>query len=144
MDDLPAVGEFAEDQGEAAVRSFAGRQGQVPGAADEGRFRAEDFNTKIREIQLPHLVARAGVGGAITIERGLPSAGLFGVGEEREVGRIPVAGHEGVEVVMVPGVLLVEEDVLDGGAGVGADGHDGEENEHEEYGSGDFHVASVW
>src|ERR1700757_3017464 len=76
VDDLPAVGEFAEDQGEAAVRSFAGRQGQVPGAADEGRFRAEDFNTKIREIQLPHLVARAGVGGAITIERGLPSAGF--------------------------------------------------------------------
>ncbi len=89
-------------------------------------FGAEDFNTQVGEIELAHFVAGTGVGGAIAVEGGLPSASFFCVGKEREVGRIPVSGHEGVEIVTVPGVLLDEEDVLDGGAGVGDGGRERE------------------
>src|SRR5579862_175951 len=118
VDDLPPVGKFAEDQREAAVRSLAVGQRQVPRAAHERSFGPEDLNAKIREIEFPHFVARTGVSRAIAIERSLPSARLFCIGKERELGRIPVAGHECVEIVTIPGVLLGEQNLLDTGAGV--------------------------
>jgi hypothetical protein len=47
VDDFPAVRKFAEDQREAAVGSVAVRQGQMPGAADESGFGAENFDAKV-------------------------------------------------------------------------------------------------
>lgn len=74
VDDLPAVGKFAEDQRKAAVGSFAIGHGQMPRAADERGFGAEDFDTKIGEIELAHFVAGAVIGGTVAVERGLPTA----------------------------------------------------------------------
>ena len=116
--DLPPIREFAEDQRETAVRRLAVRHGQLPYAANERSVRPENFNTQIRKIQLSHFVAGTGVRSAIPLDRGLPSSGFFCPREERQVGRVPVAGHKGVKVVMIPGILLGQEDVLDGGFGI--------------------------
>src|SRR5579862_3177399 len=62
-------------------------------------------------------MARTPIRGLVAIEGRLPSSGLFGAGKESQVRRVPVTGREGVEVVMVPGVLLGAEDLLDGSVG---------------------------
>src|SRR5215467_3766809 len=114
VDDLPAVGEFSENQSEAAVRSLAVGHGQAPGAAHEGRFRAQHFDSQLGKVEIAHLVAGARISSLVAVERGLPAAGRFRIGEESEFGRVPVAGHECIEVVAVPGVLLGMENLLDG------------------------------
>jgi hypothetical protein len=38
----------------------------------------------------------------------LPSHERFALGGEGDLGRIPIAGHEGIEVVAVPGGVLEE------------------------------------
>src|ERR1035437_3338687 len=51
---------------------------------------------------------------SIAVQRRLPSTGLFGASKEGQFRGVPVARHEAVEVVLVPGILLRAEDVLDG------------------------------
>src|SRR5580704_15753089 len=94
----------------------------MPCAAHEGRVLTEDLDTEGGEFQPAHLMAGTGIRGFVAVERRLPAAGLLGSGEESQVGRVPVTGHEGVEVVMVPGLLLGAEDVLDGGGVVACGG----------------------
>ena len=135
VDDLPSVRKFAEDQREATVRHLAIGHRQMPGAADEGCFLAKYFDAQVREIQLAHLVSGARIGRPVAIERRLPAAGFFGVGEERQVWRIPIARHEGIKVVAVPGLLLGLEHLFDGGFGIGgfrvASWRERDKHEHE-------------
>lgn len=49
---------------------------------------------------------------AIAIEGCLPALRGFSTGEERQLRRIPVPGHEALKVVVVPGVGLHREYVL--------------------------------
>jgi hypothetical protein len=106
VDDFPSVGEVAEDEGEEAVRSFAIRHGEVVFAAHRGGVGAEGLDAEIREFQLAHFMARARVCGAVVVEGLLPSAAFVATGEEGELGGPPVSGHEGFEVVAIPGGLL--------------------------------------
>ncbi len=84
-------------------------------SADERGVWAEHLYSQIGKIQLAHFVAGTRVRRLVAVDRGLPAFGLFRARKEGQVGRIPVARHEGVEIVAIPGVLLSVEDLLDGG-----------------------------
>lgn len=122
MDDFPAVGKFAENDGEQAVGSCAVGHGEMVFTADESGVRAERLDAEIREFQFAHVVPRARVGGAVVVEGLLPSAIFVAAREECQVGGVPVSGHEGLEIVTIPGVLLGVEDGGDGGGLVGGRG----------------------
>ena len=114
MDYFPAVGEFAEDQREQAVRRFAVWHCEMKFSADERCFGAEHFDAKVREFELSHIVPRTVVGCAVAIQRRLPAGSFFAPRKESQFWRVPVASHEAVEIVMVPGFLLGVQDVFDG------------------------------
>ena len=118
VDDFPAAEKLAEDQRKQAVRSFAIGHLQMPGAADEGGFRSKHLDLQVGEIQRSHFMSRTVVGGPIAIQGRLPAAGLFTAGKECQFGGVPIACHEAVKVVMIPGILLVAQDMLNGGLGI--------------------------
>src|SRR5713101_2249095 len=115
--DLPSLRKLAKYEREQSVRRLAVGHSQLPGTADEGRIRAQDLDAQAGEFQLSHLMPGARIGRAITFNRGLPSATFFRAGKERELRRIPVACHEGFQIVLVPRLLLRAEDVLHGSFG---------------------------
>jgi hypothetical protein len=114
VDDFPSVGKFAKDESEEAVGSFAVGHGEVIFAADEGGVGAERLDAQIREFQFSHLLARAGVGGAVVVEGPLPSAIFVAAGKKCQVGGIPVSGHKRFEIVTIPSFLLGAKYGLDG------------------------------
>lgn len=95
VDNFPAVGEFAKDKREEAVRSFAVGHGEVIFAADESGVGAEWLDTEICKFQFSHVVPGTGVGGAIVVEGLLPSVIFVATGKEGQIRRIPVSAHEG-------------------------------------------------
>src|SRR6516165_9517168 len=90
----------------------------MPFATHEGRVCPERFNPQIREFELAHLVAGTLIGRFIAIHSFLPSVTFVRSREERQFRRLPVSGHEGVEVVMVPRILLRSENLFYGRLGV--------------------------
>src|SRR5579863_4795392 len=97
------------------MRSFSIRHGEMPRPTHESRVGAQHFDSQPGELQLAHFVPRTRVRCAVAVDRGLPSLALGGAGEKRQLRRIPVTGHEGLEIVAVPGVLLRAQYIFDGG-----------------------------
>src|SRR5262245_25608835 len=73
VDDAPAAGEAAEDEGEQAA-GIVLLQGQLPAAAHQGVVGAEQLDVQLAEGELAHLAALALVLFAVAVERGLPAA----------------------------------------------------------------------
>ena len=114
MHDLPAVGKLPEDQREQSVWRFSIPHRQVPRAAHESGFRTKHLNPQIGKIEFPHFMLWAVIHRFVALERRLPSVILFRAGEKGQFGRMPVTGHEAVEVVVIPCILLSVKHLLDG------------------------------
>lgn len=115
VDDSPALGEVAEDEGEEALLFGAVGEGEVPVAPAGGGVLAEGEDGQVGEVEVAHVRRVGSVDAAIAIHGGLPTAQLILGAEEDQVGGVPVGLHEGVEVAAVPGVALQVEYVADGG-----------------------------
>lgn len=55
---------------------------------------------------------RTRVSRPVTIQRSLPSLIFFCSRKKREVRRLPVAGHESIQIVPIPGLLLRAENLF--------------------------------
>src|SRR6476660_690209 len=97
------------------MRSFPVAHGHMPGTAHESRIIPKGLDLQIAEFQAPHFSPGLLIVLAIAIDGALPAGGLLSSGEERQVGRVPVARHEAFEVMAVPGLLLLLEESPDGG-----------------------------
>ena len=141
-DDLPAGCGLFEDEGEDALRVSAifVTAVEVESADAEGEVVAERVHREIGEGEGSH----AFLGGVVVVvggEHAVVATLDLGVDEEG-VGRVFVALGEGVEVALVPGGLLAEEDLDDvelelrGGREVGClgveDGSEGKKQEEDE------------
>ena len=119
VNNLPPVGKSSKNEREQAMWRFAIRHGQVPLPADESRIGGESFNLQAGKFQFAHLPASALVGLAITIKRALPPGRALCARKERQLWRIPIARHESLEIVAVPGILLIVERPFDGRSDTG-------------------------
>src|ERR1700693_4311081 len=114
MHNLPSPGKLAEHQREQPPRRLAVGHRQLPRATHKGRVLAQNYDAQAGEFQLPHLVPWTVVGREITFNRCLPSVVLLRSRKKRQLRRIPVALHEALEIVPVPGFLLYAQYVLNG------------------------------
>src|SRR5262249_21013176 len=87
---------------------------QLPAAADQGVLLAEKANGDVLESEFAHLRFRGLVLLAVAFQQGLPAARFHAAGEEGQVVRLPVAGHEAFQIALVPGLDLIVEDFADG------------------------------
>jgi hypothetical protein len=122
VNNLPPVGKSSKNEREQAMWRFAVRHGEVPLPADESRIGGEWFNLQAGKLQFAHLLAFALVGFAIAIKRALPPGRALCTRKERQLWRIPITCHEGLEIVTIPGILLIIEHPLDGGSDTGSVG----------------------
>lgn len=99
--------DFFPDQGEMPT-GIADFSGQVKLAEHKGRFGAQFFNFEDGEIQFSH-GGLVGIGLFVALQGGLP-AFVDAIGTDKnQVRAVPVAGHEAVDVALVPAVLLALE-----------------------------------
>src|ERR1035438_1788354 len=98
VDDAPAFGKLAKEQGKQPVRLLAVREGEVPPATNKCTVLSEHLNLDVGHLQFAHL----GIGGlilfAIALQGRLPALGFGGAGKENQLPRIPVSGHETFEI----------------------------------------------
>ena len=124
VDDAPAFGKFLKDEREEAA-GIAGGGVEAPFADDERSGVAEGTDFKDVEGEMAH-GGFVGIAGFVMVEDGRPAAGEAGRTGEGDIGRVPVAGHEGGDVAAIPGLLLLIENREDGGtSGIGGSGRGG-------------------
>ena len=98
------------------MRRLAVGHRQMPLSEHEPCFRAQQFDAQIRKTQafpshVPRLRRSRDSGPSWPAIHRAPLRRRKNV----SCGRVPVAGHEGFEIVTVPGFLLGDDDMLDGG-----------------------------
>ena len=126
-DDLPALVGFFEDQGEEAfcVAPFFFAAVELVFSDADGEFLVEGVDFDVGEGECSH-GGFVGIVAAVLIEEASEAVVDLG-GDEEGVGRVFVGFGEGVEVSIVPGVFLGDEDLddvelLPGGGVEGIDG----------------------
>src|SRR5271170_6079223 len=111
---LPSLGKLAEHEREQTLRRLALGHRQLPRTAHKGRVLTQHLDAQAGEFQLPHFVPGTSIHREITVHCCLPSVMLFGAREEGQLRRIPIARHKTLEIVPVPGFLLLAQDALNG------------------------------
>src|ERR1700747_844726 len=119
VNNLPPIWKSSQNEREQARWGFAIRHGEVPLPSDESRIGGEWFNLQAGKFQFAHLLAFALVGLAIAIKRALPPGRALCTRKERQLWRIPITCHEGLEIVTVPSILLIVEHLFDGRSDTG-------------------------
>src|ERR1700751_5090490 len=115
VNNLPPVGKSSKNEREQAMWRFAVRHAEVPLPADESRIGGEWLNLPGKfQFALP--IAWVLVGLAIAIKRALPPGRALFTRKELQLWRIPITCHEGLDIVAVPGILLIVEHPFDGGS----------------------------
>src|SRR5882762_7252170 len=107
VDDLPLAADAAQQEREEAAGLRAVLHREVPSSADERRVRAQGLHVQLFEAEPAHLLALRLVAAPVPLQGRLPAARERGPGLEDEVGRVPVTGHESLEVAAVPGLDLL-------------------------------------
>ena len=116
VDDPPAFGEALPDQREhAADVAFVFVAREVPVAQNERAVVAGEMKLEFGEIQVPHR-GSVGVGLFVACANGVETALDAGGTGKGEVGGVPVGGHEGIDIALVPLILLIRKELLDCGA----------------------------
>src|SRR5260221_1130079 len=95
-----------------AVWRFCIRQGELPFAGHYGGLATEQINLQVLKFKFAHLLAFRLVTLAIAKQRRLPSACFRGARKESQIGRMPVSLHETLELAMVPGFHLGDQEML--------------------------------
>src|SRR5579859_5462289 len=101
VDDAPAFGQAPKDKREQSAGAVLASL-QMPAAAHQGAIRTEFLNLQIGERQLAHLLSLALIAVHIAIERRLPAPRALAAGKEAQLRRRPVAGHESLQIALVP------------------------------------------
>src|SRR5262249_13427993 len=86
----------------------------LPTATHVSSLWAEQVDLQLTKRQVAHFLAFGLVAVPVALQRGLPAERLVLAGEEGQLIRAPVAGHEAFEVALVPGGGLVLDHSLDG------------------------------
>src|ERR1700674_2530971 len=86
----------------------------MPVAQDKDGVVTQEAKFKVGKIERPHGAA-IGVIFFVTREDGVPAAGNAVASRKCEIGGMPVAGEEYVDVAAIPGLLLGVEDGANGG-----------------------------
>ena len=113
MDDLPAAGEFFENQAEVSLHQILLGIGQVPLAQHEGGIIGNGLKFKVIKSEVAHLVAGV-IASDVAVVGRLPAPGQAASAGEGQIGRIPVTGHELPDISLIPSLNLLLQHGLDG------------------------------
>src|SRR5437868_14724626 len=109
VNDAPALGKLAKDEGKEAAGMAAVRHLQPPPPAYPSGLGRELLNIKIGKCQLAHRSSFALVALAITLQSLRPAFGDGAAGIEGQLRRVPVTEHVAFQVATVPRLYLRSE-----------------------------------
>src|SRR5690349_357467 len=85
----------------------------MPSAGYHSSLSTYQVNIQVLKIELAHLFASALITLLISLKGCIPTLGNCAAGEKCQVGRVPIAVHKTLQVTMVPGFNLGNQQMLD-------------------------------